>query len=311
MKSFLDTTITVFENVKAQTGCDMQLRDFLDGKFQLELIEKIRVTDDKEQRRQLKSGLWCATISARCESGRKETDPFEHTGLICVDIDAKDNPDFSDAQSMKAEICKVAEVLYCALSVSGQGCFAILRLANTLEFEGHFRALVRLFRDRIGIDLDTKCGNIKRLRYASYDPEPYINEGAPAFRVIDKESAQSSDKGKSGESGAHPRVRAPTDSTTSSNDRMSDEEKVERYVEEIERSHLDITEGYDQWLVIGMALSNLGESGRSLFHRVSSMNPSYKPGETDKKFNDLLRTTRRVNLGSFSHICHEHGIRIH
>lgn len=310
MINFLDTIVTVFENVKATTGCDMPLRDFLNDTSQLSLIEQIRATEDKEQRRLLKSHLWCATISARCEGGRKEADPYTPTGLMCVDIDGQDNPALPDAASLKAEVCKVAEVLYCALSVSGHGCFAIVRLATPANFEGHFRAVARLFRQRLGINIDTQCSNIKRLRYISYDPEPYINPDAPAFRVIDIVLAPKSGKTNGN---LEPPIKPPsqyTGSTTSSNEMLSNEDKVEQYVAALENSHIDITTTYDQWTKVGMALSNLRESGRSLFHRVSQMNPTYKPQETDKKFTELLRTTRSVNIATFFHLCHEQGVRI-
>lgn len=310
MNNFLDTIVTVFENVTAQSGCDMPLRDFLDGRFQLELIEQIRATEDKKERQRLKSGLWCATISARCEGGRKETDPFQHTGLLCVDIDGQDNPAFPDAASMKSEICKVAEVLYCALSVSGRGCFAIFRLATPDNFEGHFKAINRLFKLRLGLNIDTQCGNIKRLRYASYDPEPYINPDAPDFRVADKVEASRCGKSSDDEPPAPRPTRSQSDSTTSPHQELSDEDMAERYVAELERSHIDITTSYDQWVKVGMALSNLGDSGRDLFHRVSRLNPNYKSGETDKKFSELMRTSRSVSIATFFHICHEHGVRV-
>ena len=310
MTNFLDTIVTVFENVTSTKGCDMPLRDFLEGNVQRDLIERIRATDDKKERNKLKAGLWCATISARCEGGRKETDPFEHTGLMCVDIDGHDNPAFPDAQSLKREICKVAEVLYCAQSVSGKGCFAIFRLAHPENFEGHFRAMIRLFRQRLGINIDTQCGNVKRLRYASYDPEPYINEGAPSFMICDKGEEPRCNKSTDDEPPATEPPSSMADSTTSSHHKLSNEEIAERYVTELERTHTDITAGYDQWVLVGMSLSNLGDSGRNLFHRVSRLNASYKSGETDKKYTELLRTTRSVSLGTFFHICQEHGIRI-
>lgn len=309
MQNFLSTTITIYNDVTDQNGRDITLGEFLDDRSQLALIEQIRATDDKETRRKLKARLHCATISARCKGGRKESDAFEHTGLMCVDIDGQDNPAFPDAQSLKKEICKVAEVLYCSLSVSGHGCFAIFRPASTEHFAGHFKAIDRLFKQRLGINIDTQCGNVKRLRYASHDPEPHINEDAPAFLIVDKEEQQSG-KLADKEPQAQKPPNRPTDSVTLPYQKLSDEEKAERYVAELERTHTDITAGYDQWVRVGMALCALGEAGRSLFHRVSRLNGSYKSGEADKKFTELLRTTHSIGLGTFFLICQENGTQI-
>lgn len=143
------------------------------------------MTEDKAERTRLKSGLPCATVSAICPDGRKADDAFEHTGLICIDIDGQDNPGFGSGAVLKAEVCKVAEVAYCSLSASGNGCFAIFRLSNPENHLGHFLALQRLFRSRLGIVIDGQCKDVKRLRFATYDPKPYINENAESFRIID------------------------------------------------------------------------------------------------------------------------------
>ena len=43
--------------------------------------------------------------------------------------------------------------------------------------------LEKVFK-HFGVTLDPQCGNVNRFRYASYDPEPYINENALAFDYV-------------------------------------------------------------------------------------------------------------------------------
>lgn len=176
--TILETPITVFDSVTSTNGHVTSLAEFLNNASSHQLIQQIRMTEDKVERTRLKSGLPCATISAICPDGRKADDAFEHTGLICIDIDGQDNPGFGSGAELKAEVCKVAEVAYCSLSASGNGCFAIFQLSHPENHLGHFLALQRLFRSRLSIVIDGQCKDVKRLRFASYDSEPYINDNA-------------------------------------------------------------------------------------------------------------------------------------
>lgn len=49
------------------------------------------------------------------------------------------------------------------------------------------------------------------------------------------------------------------------------------------------SDDYDTWIKIGLYLSALGESGRTLFHEFSSQSKKYDQDETDKKWNSFLQ----------------------
>ncbi len=305
MSDILKTLVTVFPDVTSQCGTDMPLEQFLDDENSRERVLQLRNCQDSDAAAYLKKRLPCATISARCPTGRKETDSFEHTGLICVDIDGKDNPQFPNGEAIKEAVCAVAEVAYCALSASGNGCFAIIRIANPDLHAEHFRAMERLFFQRLDIVIDGQCGNIKRLRFASYDPSPFVNDAAPALLIYD---AVKDVKESVADAPARTRPSMATPASSPSINRESDFEKVGRMVGEIVSRRIDITNDYADWVNVGMALTALGEGGRQYFHEVSAVCPKYRQGETDRKFSELLRTTNRVGLGSFFHACREHGV---
>lgn len=299
--NILETPITVFDSVTSTNGRVASLAEFLNDASSHHLIQQIRMTEDKTERTRLKSGLPCATISAICPDSRKADDAFEHTGLICIDIDGQDNPGFGSGADLKAEICKVSEVAYCSLSASGNGCFAIYRLSHPENHLGHFLALQRLFKSRLGIVIDGQCKDVKRLRFASYDSEPYINESAEPFRTIDAVTK--------------PKYN-PTKTTVAMGQRTWDEspeatlDKVARLTEEVVRRGIDLTDEYSNWVEIGMALANLGEAGREFFHAVSSVYPCYDRAKADTKFTNLLRTTRKVTIATFFHQCEVHGVTL-
>mgnify|MGYP001101628411 CR=1 FL=1 len=299
--NILETPITLFDGVTSINGHVVSLAEFLNDASSHHLIQQIRMTEDKAERTRLKSDLPCATISAICPNGRKVDDAFEHTGLMCIDIDGQDNPGFGNGAELKAEVCKVAEVAYCSLSASGNGCFAIFRLSHPENHLGHFLALQRLFKSRLSIVIDGQCKDVKRLRFASYDSEPYINDNAEQFRIIDAATKLKSNS---------------TKMTVAMGQRTWDEnpettlDKVARLTEVVVRRGIDLTDRYSNWIEIGMSLSNLGEAGREFFHAVSSVYPGYDRAKADTKFTNLLRTTRKVTIATFFHQCEAHGVTL-
>lgn len=299
--NILETPITVFDGVTSTNGRVSSLAEFLNDASSHQFIKQIRMTENKAERTRLKSGLPCATISAICPDGRKAEDTFEHTGLICIDIDGQDNPGFGSGAVLKAEVCKVAEVAYCSLSASGSGCFAIFRLSNPENHLGHFLALQRLFKSRLGIAIDGQCKDVKRLRFATYDTKPYFNENAESFRIIDAVTKPKHN---------------PTKTTVTMRQRTWNEspettlDKVALLTEEVVRRRIDLTDGYSKWVEIGMALANLGEAGREFFHAVSSVYSGYDRAKADTKFTNLLRTTRKVTIGTFFHHCEAYGVTL-
>ena len=126
------------------------------------------------------------------------------------------------------------------------------------------------------------------MRFISYDPEPYVNEDATLYNKVWVE----------------PKPTYHSSCTYSGGDM----EQVERCCRIIADRGIDITATYDDWFHVGAALASLGERGRRLFHLVSSQNAKYKAGETDKKFDNLLRNVSSINIGTFFHICSQYGI---
>ena len=68
------------------------------------------------------------------------------------------------------------------------------------------------------------------------------------------------------------------------------QDDIELITQRIEAARVDITAGYDNWRDIGFALSSeLGESGRDIYHRISRFNPDYSAAECDKQYDRCMR----------------------
>lgn len=81
---------------------------------------------------------------------------------------------------------------------------------------------------------------------------------------------------------------------------------------EIERTGIDITADYDDWIKIGYAVSNeAGEAGREHFHKISSVNIDYDATETDTVYNSMLnggRTCGKATGASLRHLMQKHKV---
>ena len=83
-------------------------------------------------------------------------------------------------------------------------------------------------------------------------------------------------------------------------------------VEAIEASAIDITALYADWLAIAFALvSEFGEAGRPLFHRISRFNADYSTSEADKQYSACLRDgSRQITIATLFHLAKSHGINL-
>lgn len=285
------THISVYNGVTDNTGTRMPLGTFLFCKEYKDDILRLRAVFDKEKRNALKRSLPQATISGVFSPTRAKNNLSQHSGLICVDIDAKDNPDILDWETLKQDLSVLPQIAYCALSVSGKGLFLVIPLRYPEKHLQQFRQLQIDFR-KMGIMIDSACSDITRLRCLSYDEHPIINENATLYEGVYVEKP----KHKS-----FPTCFIYEGENTSA--------EVAVCCRKIQQCGIDITASYDDWLKVGCALATLGESGRSLFHICSRQNAKYNAAKTDKMFTDLLRRNyQQVNIGTFFWMCKPHGI---
>ena len=285
------THISVYNGVTDNTGTRMPLGTFLFCKEYKDDILRLRAVFDKEKRNALKRSLPQATISGVFSPTRAKNNLSQHSGLICVDIDAKDNPDILDWETLKQDLSVLPQIAYCALSVSGKGLFLVIPLRYPEKHLQQFRQLQIDFR-KMGIMIDSACSDITRLRCLSYDEHPIINENATLYEGVYVEKP----KHKS-----FPTCFIYEGENTSA--------EVAVCCRKIQQCGIDITASYDDWLKVGCALATLGESGRSLFHICSRQNAKYNAAKTDKMFTDLLRRNyQQGNIGTFFWMCKQHGI---
>ena len=147
----------------------------------LALISALRSLPKEKQSKYKNTFLPCFTISGYFESNgkgsRNAQDKIYHTGLICLDLDAKDaNVNLKD---LKNKIINEPFVAYCGDSCRGEGIFAIIHISepeNHMEYFDFFKTWLDLNGCLSAFDKSTK--NINRLRFIAPDNNFYINDNA-------------------------------------------------------------------------------------------------------------------------------------
>lgn len=296
----LDVIVSSYTGVTDTIGTEVNLKDFiLSGQYK-GVAEQIRCRATADERHdiknQLKNKIPAVTVSGRFGQHKSEH-LIEASGLICIDIDWKDNVDIMP--QVPSILQKLKYVAYCGKSISGDGYFAIIPIENPKHFKQHFYALEEEMKS-YGIVIDKLCKDITRLRFASYDADGYYNPNATTYYwELDKEAKVANN---SKEEVTKKRL-SPTSSS------MTDAEMVGKQLELLKSSSSTIPDDYDTWFKVGMALnSGLGEDGRTYFHEFSKLSDKYDEDECNTQYDNIISHYEGgsdITLGTLFHIINE------
>lgn len=227
----------------------------------------------------LKGRLPGVTISAnlRTRNVKVEVDKrlIEHTGLIAIDIDKKDNPSLRIGDRIDKDA--IAEFV----SPGGEGKKLIYWCEPTRDPKVHrriFDAIVqRLEKRKIGIKIDPIVKSIVGLQYVSYDPNADFN---PETKLCVKPLP--------------PIERKKIHAHIAEKDVETVTKELNEYIEAVGKK--DVTKAYEDWLNVLFGISySLGEAGRDFVHRICRYYPRYSKSECDEKFDACLEASITVD----------------
>ena len=133
-------------------------------------INRIRNTENKNERELLKKCLPSITVSGVFKNGHSTKDLINHSGLIQIDIDGISNPN-----ELKTKVSKDIFTYTSFISPSGNGLKVIFKIPIDDHLKS-FEILKNYFKTEHNVEIDGKCKDIGRLMFLSSDKEIYINE---------------------------------------------------------------------------------------------------------------------------------------
>lgn len=201
-------------------------------------------------------------------SGRKDADLSEHSGIIAIDIDARDQK--LSSEEVKSSLLELPELFAIHASLGGKGLVAYFRVSKAKHAES-FEAITKMLANDYEVVADMHCSNISRLRFVSYDPSLHVNYDAVTWKHFEKKDRKHNE--------------------ATYNYHIYSDNDVDFILSQIKSRCLDIAPDYYSWLRIGFALaSKLGEAGRGAFKLISSFYSGKNKINVDKQYDLCLKS---------------------
>lgn len=263
--------ISLFTSAKISTQTHLSINDYfigiIEGRWQDDVL-KYRAGKFEKQKIP-------AVTASGLFSGRLDSDLQEHSGIVVIDIDNKDQT--KPVPEIKEQLKEIPEVLAVHASVGGQGLAAYFRINKSKHAES-YEAIVKMLANDYGVIADTSCSNVGRLRFVSYDPECHLNYGAEVWNHFEK-------KQKETEQNYSHHIYSDND--------------INYILDQIKQRQLCIAPDYYSWLRIGFGLaSKLGESGRDIFRVISAYYNGKEKISVDAQYDRCLRSDAAKQKGS-------------
>lgn len=280
--------ISIFESAKntkpvGNIVFEQYLENIKNGYWQDAVINvrRIKQSGTKEEYQEAKALVPAVTASGLF-AYRNAKGLEAHSGFIAIDIDAQDNTDGVQMEELAADVYTYAA----HRSIGGDGVVVYVRIDADKHLDA-FMALEEYYLNHYKICIDSSCKDVSRLRYVSWDLDLFVNEKAKVFKqyIAAKKVA--------------PTNRIYTQQVTD----------IEHIINQVQKTNTDLTANYADWVRIGMAFAKeYGEGGRGYFHDVSSLNGAYNANNTDKKYDNFLKTGKGIGIGSFIWLAQQAGL---
>ena len=292
--------------LSARSVADIDIISFLTSTRYMGIVCEIRASTDPDTRRELKKKLPAITPAGVFYPQRGTVYIASYSGCICIDIDGKDNPIVKDWSATAHRIGAHSPcVLYAGLSAGGNGCFVVYRVATPQRYAEHYARLVAELQG-IGLNPDPACKDLARLRFASYDPMPYLNAEA---------TPHSLPRNALKEPIPQPQHTAPDRATNDQREAPKTPDstlpihRIAQAVAAIVEQRKNIAEAYPDWWRIGCSLaSTYGEQARPLYHAISAQSGKYNYKECDAQYTRCMRP-RGIGIGTLCHYLKAAGVR--
>ena len=112
------------------------------------------------------------------EYQRNDESVVSFTGKIAIDLDGLSDNVYDVKESLKED--DFVEAVF--LSAGGNGLVVVIKI-NPNEFLESFLAIEKYFKANYGLEVDSSCKNISRLRYVTSDPDIFVNWESKTFLV--------------------------------------------------------------------------------------------------------------------------------
>lgn len=230
-----------------------------------------------------KTKLHCLTPSG-VFSQREIKGLVEHSNVICLDVDAKDQIcNFNIDDIKKDEFVYVVHE-----SCTGNGGYAIYVKIDGNKHLDAYLGLEEYFFVNYSIVLDKACKDVSRLRFVSFDPYLFQNSKSKTFKKYLKK--------KDVEKKNYKTIVVKSDFDEMVN----------------QASSMNLFDDYNDYVSLCFALvSEFGENGRNYFHSLCNSSNKYNFEKADKHYSQALKREQTgITISSVYYKFKEAGIKL-
>ncbi|MGN0282660.1 MAG: BT4734/BF3469 family protein [Prevotella sp.] len=143
------------------------------------VTERLRAIEDVDRQKEFKLQKLDFVTPSGVFAYRNEEKLVHHSGLICIDIDQKENPEATrDLNGLKQHLLDDQELIHDLIHVSprGNGLKDYVRIdIMNFSHQDNFKALRYYYLSKHGLVIDEACKDIVRACFLCYDPNAYVS----------------------------------------------------------------------------------------------------------------------------------------
>ena len=211
----------------------------------------------------------------------------ELNGLLFLDIDE----DISKTQIDKIKADKHTMLMH--ESVGGAPRFVVVIKITASKFDESFLTAQDYYFTNFNVSIDASCKNKNRLRFLSYDIDPYINEKSHILRARSIKKFQ-----------------PPKPNLTRY---VFSDDDFGNIITQIQSRGVNLAESYENYVQVGMSLaSKFGESGFDYFDVICSFSSKYNFKRGKRDYEGFCKNKDgRISIGTFYYLCKQQGISLY
>jgi hypothetical protein len=250
------------------------------------IVNAIRSESDKEEKRKLKEDNLPYFVLGTFTDNHRRSDKLISTEFISVDFDDLDGRSVELDDKLRAD-----ENVFLYFKSPSNNRKVIYQLDKPItdrtEYSRIYSHFLNKLNNKYGFEADSQTSDAARAIFLSYDPEIYINNASKPLCTNEVPEPEPTDK--------------------KINFKEIGEEL--RYLTMAAAFLKSVKLNYYEWVQCGLALTQLGEKGRTHFYFLST-NKFYKDSREviNRKYDNLLDTTEnKVTLATLFQIAKDHG----
>jgi hypothetical protein len=292
--------VSFFDSMKSSLTKQIEFKDYIkmvrkgiDDQHVKKIIKLQKlVKADPKRYKLMKETLPIITPHAIVNGKRQDQNVKQHSGIVSVDIDLKNNDpaDINNFDDPRA--------LAWHRTVSGEGLVVYYRMnAGPTTHHSAFQTIADRLKEKFNLNADPHVKALSVPRFIAYDPKVKFNPQAPVIK-FDPTAAESSEQ------------------ETAAGSKESDQEQLRELTKQIVKEKVGIVNDRESWVKMAAVFCRTfdgNEEGLKLFDKISQLSDKYKSiKDCEKVYRSFIgkKGVKEATIGSLIYLMEQEGMEV-